>query len=141
MRACQSQKVENAYQGMCTYACTCMCVHYTRVFAFTGMAADIPRDFNISASRIDVNFSNTTINLDRLQLGPIEYSGLVSISKLMHAHMHIWPHVLELVQIHKHKHLFRHIKQRIKAEAASATWHGWDNPLEYLSIIGVFIVC
>ncbi|XP_065905952.1 putative ferric-chelate reductase 1 [Dysidea avara] len=42
----------------------------------TGMEADIPENFSISAS--SVSFSSAAVNSDRLQLGPIEFSGSVN---------------------------------------------------------------
>ena len=54
-------------------------IHFTEGYVSTGMEADIPENFSISAS--SVSFSSAAVNSDRLQLGPIEFSGSVSILK------------------------------------------------------------
>ena len=49
-------------------------------YASTDVATDLPADFNTSTSSVDFS---TAMNLDRLQMGPIEFSGTVSILKCM----------------------------------------------------------
>ena len=89
---------------------------------FTGMAGDIPEDFNTSVS--DAEFSSTAINLERPILIPVHFFGSVCVSLFAvcvsihhsctpssHPSIHPPTHTHTRTHVHTHAHtqMYTHI--------------------------------